>query len=132
MKKLSIMLFSALSVACATGYNPVYSFYEIQVVNLSTASITNVNLSVNGSDKSLNCDSVARNAHCQVHFGKRRYPQQGIELSWTHGDGSSKSRQLMPSVAAYFSTAAPLVLIVEINQDGSTEVLFRQETSIRG
>lgn len=127
MKKLSILLLSFVSIACATGYNPSYVFNEIQVVNLSTATITDVNLRMEGSDKTLNCDAVAKNAVCHARFGKRRYPQQEIELSWTHADGSKKSQQLMPAIAAYFGTGAPLQLILEINEDGSAKPLFKQE-----
>lgn len=127
MKKLSILLLSFVSVACATGYNPNYTFSEIQVSNLSAATITDVNLRVIGSDKTLNCDVVAKNAQCQVHFGKRRYPQQEIELSWTHGDGSKKSQQSNPAIAAYFGTAAPLILLLDINEDGSVETYFKQD-----
>jgi hypothetical protein len=130
MKKLSILLLSFVSVACATGYNPNYIFNEIQVVNLSATTITDVNLRIEGSDKTLNCDVVAKNALCQARFGKRRYPQQEIELSWTHGDGSKKSQQLTPAIAAYFGTAAPLNLILEINEDGSAKPLFKQESRL--
>ncbi len=128
MKKLSILLLSVASVACATGYNPSYIYNEIQVVNLSTATITDVNLRVKGSDKTLNCEAVAKNALCDAHFGKRRYPQQEIELSWTHADGSQKSQQLMPAIAAYFGTGTPLQLIMEINEDGSVKPFFKQDS----
>ena len=127
MKKLSILLLSFVSIASAKGYHPNYVFSEIQVTNLSAATITDVNLRVTGSDKTLNCDVVAKNAQCQVHFGKRRYPQQEIEFSWTHGDGSKRSHQSKPAIAAYFTTAAPLML--DINEDGSVETFFRQHDS---
>lgn len=128
MKKLSILLLSCLGVAC-TKYNPVYNFDEIRVANLSGATITDVNLRVVGSDKTLSCDKVAKNAQCQVRFGKRRYPKQEIELSWTHGDGSKKSQQSNPAIAAYYGTAAPLILMLDINEEGSVETYFRQDAN---
>ncbi len=129
MKKLSILLFSVLTVACVMGYNPTYYFDGIQVANLSGAAISNVNLSVTGSDKTLSCDEVAKNALCHDHFGNRRYPQQVIELSWTHGDGSRKSQQLTPPVPAYYSPGRPLRLMLEINEDGSVKPFFEQNSS---
>ena len=129
MKKLSILLLCFVSVACVTGYNPIYNFDEIRVANLSGATITDVNLRVIGSDKTLSCDVVAKNAQCQVRFGKRRYPQQEIELSWTHGDGSKKSQQSNPAIAAYFGTAAPLILLLDINEEGSVETYFNQNAN---
>lgn len=128
MKKLSILLLSFASLACATGYAPNYIFNEIQVINLSNATITDVNLRIKGSDKTLNCDVVAKNALCQAHFGKRRYPQQEIELSWSDAGGSKKSQQLTPAIAAYYGTGAPLQLIVEINEDGSAKPMIKQES----
>ena len=131
MKKLSILLPSVLIVACMTGYNPTYYFDGIQVANLSGAAISNVNLSITGSDKTLSCDEVAKNALCHDRFGKRRYPQQVIELSWTHGDGSQKSQQLTPPVPAYYSPGRPLRLMLEINEDGSVKPFFEQNPSFR-
>ena len=127
MKIISILLFSVLSVACVTGHNPTYYFNEIQVVNLSGATISKVNLRFSGSDKTLSCDEVAKNALCHDRFNKLRYPQQEIDLSWTHGDGSQKSQQLMPSIAAYFSTVFGLRVMLEINEDGSVKAYFRQD-----
>ena len=128
MKKLSILLFSVLTAACVTGYNPTYYFNEIQVVNLSGATISKVNLRFSGSDKTLSCDEVAKNALCHDRFSKRRYPQQVIDLSWTHGDGSQKSQQLTPGIGAYYSPGRPLRLMLEINEDGSAKPLIKQES----
>ncbi len=129
MKILSILLLSVLIVACATGYNPTYYFDGIQVANLSGAAISNVNLSITGSDKTLSCDEVAKNALCHDRFGSHRYPQQVIELSWTRGDGSQKSQQLTPPIPAYYSLGRPLRLMLEINEDGSVKPFFEQNSS---
>ena len=81
MKKLSILIFSLLTVGCITGYNPDYYFNEVQAVNLSGASVADVNIRVVDTQKSLSCAAVAWHAMCDDRFGKRRFPQQGIELS---------------------------------------------------
>lgn len=122
------MMLVFLSTACAPGYNPAYYFNDIQVANLSGAAIQNLNLSVKGSDKTLSCDQVGKNAVCEKHFGKRRYPQQAVELSWTHGDGSEKLQQLNPPIPAYYNSGSPLRMVFEINPDGSVKSSFEQDT----
>ncbi len=127
MKQLSVLFLSILTAACVTGYNPNYWFNEVQVVNLSGATITDVKVRVVNSTKSYSCEEVAQFALCQDYFGKRRYPQQGIELSWTHPDGGSKSELLGASIPAYFSAAFPLRIVMEIAEDGSVKIFYEQE-----
>ncbi len=127
MKKISVLLMSFITTACVTGYNPSYWFNEVQVVNLSGATITDVKVRVVDTTKSYSCEEVAQFALCRDYFGKRRYPQQGIELSWTHPDGSGKSELLGASIAAYFSTVFPLRIVMEILEDGSVTIFYEQE-----
>jgi hypothetical protein len=128
MKKLGILLISFLSVACASnGYNPSYVFNQLQVVNLTDSTITDLNLQIGGSDRSLNCDEVAKNAVCNKYIGKRRYPQQVDVLSWTDGSGTQRSERVSPEIAAYFSTGNALRLVIEINEDGSVKPIFEQD-----
>lgn len=127
MKTLAIVAFSVAVSACVSGYNPTYYYNEIQVVNLSGDAISNVQVNVENS-RSLSCDQVARNALCDERFGKRRYPQQAVKLSWTHGDGSQKSQQVAPHIAAYHYSAFPLRLMLEIDADGGVKPYFEQET----
>ncbi len=127
MKKLSILLLGILTTACAISYNPIHWFNEVQVVNLSGATITDVNVRVLDTTKSYSCEEVAQFALCQDYFGKRRYPQQGIELSWTHPDGSKKSELLGASIPAYYDTPFPLRIVMEIVEDGSVKIFYEQE-----
>lgn len=127
MIKLTVLVLSCLSVACVKGYNPTYSFNEIQVVNLSGKTIDDVSASVAGTAKSISCENVAKNAICYDYFGRRIYPQQGIELSWIHGDGSRKSEVQTPPIPAFFSPAFPLRLVLEINEAGSVKAFYEQE-----
>lgn len=128
MKKLIILLSSFAIAACVTGYNPTYRFNEIQVVNLSGSTIEDVSVRVVDSEKALSCDEVAKNAICNDHFGGRRFPQQGIELSWTHPDGNRKSEVLTPKIPVTLQSAIPLRIIMEINEDGSVNPFFEQES----
>jgi len=127
MRKPGILFFSFLSLACVSnGYHPNYVFDRLQVVNLTETTITNVNLQIGGSDRAVNCDKVAKNTVCSKFFGKHRYPQQVDELSWTHGDGTQKSRRFSPKIAAYHEFSRPLRLVVEVHEDGSMKALFKQ------
>ena len=100
-------------------------------MNLTGASITNVTLSLKGSDRNLSCDKVAKNSLCHGRFGIRRYPQPVFELSWIHGDGSEKSTQLSPQIPSYFSVALPLSVELEIDAAGSVNANYEQESRVR-
>ena len=128
MKKLIILLSGIATVACATGYNPTYRFNQIQVVNLSGSTIEDVGVRVIDSEKALSCDEVAKNAVCEERFGARRFPQQGIELSWTHPDGNRKSELLAPKVPITLYASTPLRIVMEVNEDGSVNPFFEQES----
>ena len=128
MKKLSILLLSLLTVACVTGgYNPRYYYNEIQVVNLTGGTIVDVKVQIGESGRTVSCDSVLKNTLCDERFGKRRYPQQGIQLSWTHTDGSQKSQLLTPAISVHYFTAFPLRIMLEISENGAVKAYFQQE-----
>ena len=128
MKKLIILISCIATAACATGYNPTYRFNEIQVVNLSGSTIGDVGVRVIDSEKTLSCDEVANNAICDDRFGMRLFPQQGIELSWTHPDGNRKSEVLNPGIPVTLQPATPLRIVMEVNEDGSVNPFFEQES----
>lgn len=128
MKKLGILLVSFLSVACASnGYNPSYVFNQLQVVNLTESTITDVNLQIGGSDRSVSCDEVAKNAICNTKFAKHKYPQQVDVVSWVDGDGTKRSEQVSPAIAAYVDPPLALRLVIEIHEDGSVKPIFEQD-----
>lgn len=127
MKKLIVLLAGGFLSACATGYNPNYYFNELQVVNLAGATIEDVNLTVAAYPNSLSCQEVAKFAICDDRFGKRRYLQQGIQLSWTHPDGSRRSDTLNPRVPAFYNAALPLRIVIEALEDGSVKAFYEQE-----
>ena len=127
MKKLTLLLLALTSVACATGYNPDYSYNEIQVVNLTGATITQVNLRVGGTDRTLSCEEVLKNALCADRFGRRSYPQQLLDLSWVHGDGQQMSQQVAPEISIYFSPAFALRIMLEISENGTVKTYVEQD-----
>jgi hypothetical protein len=131
MKKHLIVMLSLSALACATGYNPRYSFNEIQVVNLSAGMIANVRIGFVGSPRTLACDEVAKYAMCADRFAGRYYPQQGIELSWTHTDGSRKSDLFAPAIPVTFNPVFPLRIVMEVNADGSVKPFYEQEEPSR-
>ena len=131
MKKSILILACVALSACVTGYNPRYYFNEVQVVNLAGATIADVSVRIIESPKSLACEEVRKNAMCRDYFGKRPYPQQGVELNWTHADGSAKTETVNPSVPVTFSSAFPLRIVVEIREDGTVKPFFEQEEPSR-
>jgi hypothetical protein len=131
MKQLLIAILSFSAFACVTGYNPRYYFNEIQVVNLSAAMIEDVRVVFVGSSKTLGCDEVVKHAMCADRFGRRFYPQQGIELSWTHTDGSRKSDIFSPLIPVTYITAFPLRIVMEINVNGSVKAFYEQDEPSR-
>ena len=132
MKSMTMGLLAATLTACATGYQPTYYFNEVQVVNLSGAPIRDVDWQVVGSNRSQRCDEVAMYAMCHDRFGKRRYPQQGIELGWTGADGERRSETPAPHVPAFFSTAFALRIVLEIDPDGRVKAFYEQDEPGRG
>lgn len=131
MKKIIVLFACGLMSACTVGYNPSYYFNEVQVVNLSGATIKNVSWQVVNSPKTLSCPEVAKFAMCADCFAKRRYPQQGIELSWTHADGSQKSDTPNPAIPVYFSPSFPLRVVMEVAADGSIKSFYEQDEPSR-
>ena len=120
-------MLSLSTLACATGYNPRYYFNEVQAVNLTSTTITDVAVGVAGSPKTLACEEVAKNAMCADRFAKRLYPQQGIELSWTHTDGSRKSDSFTPAIPVTYNSAFALRIVMEVNADGSVKPFYEQD-----
>jgi hypothetical protein len=121
-----------LIAACATGYNPAYRFNNVQAVNLTGAIIRDVEVSIIDSPKTLACEEVNANAMCADRFPYRRYPQQGIVLSWTHVDGVSLSRTMNPRIATFFNSTFPLRIVMEIRGDGSVNAFYEQDEPGRG
>ena len=127
MKKHLIVWLSLSALACATGYNPTFYFKEVQVVNLSAGMIADIRVGFVGSSWTLACDEVARNAMCADLFGRRLYPQQGIELSWTHTDGSRKSGLFTPAIPVTFNSSFALRIVMLVNADGSVKLFYEQD-----
>jgi hypothetical protein len=131
MKRIILLTAAALAAGCALGYNPAYRFKEVQVVNLTGATIENVSWHVLGSDKTLNCSEVAKFAMCADYFANRRYPQSGIEVNWTHPDGERKTALLNPSVPVTFVSSFPVRIVVELGADGGAKGFFEQDEPSR-
>ena len=128
MKSLIFAVSAVLLAGCATGYNPGYRFNKVEAANLAGAPLKNLSWNVVGSGKTMNCSEVAPNSICNDYFPGRRYPLAGIELDWTHVDGERRAEVLNPPVPAYFYTAFPLEIYLEIDAEGAIEAFYRQNT----
>ncbi len=127
MNKFILLVGSLVLAGCVTGYNPAYFYNEVHVHNLSGGSIENVSVRVGENGRSFACEQVNKNALCDDRFGKKRYYQNGIELNWTHPDGSRKNALVNPSIPAYFVSSVPLRVIIEILEDGTVKPYFEQD-----
>lgn len=131
MIRIPVVLGSLALAACVTGYHPTYSFNQLQVLNLSGGTIAEVEMRVLESQKSLQCERVNKNAICNDYFGKRNYPQRGIELSWRHPDGSMRSETFNPPVPVTYYSAFPLRIVMQINADGTVKPFYEQDEPSR-
>ena len=127
MKKLIITLSCLTLAACAGGYNPRFYYSNIEVANLSGGAITTVEVQVGADGRNLRCETVAKNALCQERFGKRPYPQQDIELSWQDSDGNPQSTRVNPHLPATLTPSWALRIMLDIREDGSVKVYFKQD-----
>ena len=128
MKKATILFAALIFTACATGnYSPTYRFNQLMVHNLTGGTINNVNVVVLGAEPSNACPEVNFNAVCDNRFGSRTLPQQGIELSWDHTDGSRRTETFNPPVPTYFNTPFPLRVVMEIDADGNVNPFYEQD-----
>lgn len=132
MKTLLVTLSCLALVACAGGYNPRYYYSNIEIANLSGAEITNVEIQIGGGGRDLRCESVAKNALCQVRFGKRPYPQQDSQLSWLDSDGNPQSATVNPHLPATLTPSWSLRIMLDINEDGSVKAYVKQDEAMIG
>jgi hypothetical protein len=128
MKALNLIALCLLVSACATGYNPRYYYSDIEIANLTGATIRNVRVQIGPGGRILECAEVTKDRLCQQRFGKRLYPQAEIQLSWETSDGKPMSAQMNPSVPVTFSPGPPLRVMMDIAPDGSVEFYFKQDT----
>lgn len=129
MKIATLLTLSLLIAACAGGgYNPRYYYDQIQVSNLTGETMTNLKVQIGPGGRVLECAEVTDNRICQQRFGRRPYPEQTVDLTWTNSDGQPVSRQTNPSIPAYFSApGVALMLFIEIKADGSLKVYFEED-----
>ena len=125
--KLIFLVVAVVMLGACVPYQPVYRINEVRVVNHTGAAISDVSWRILGTDKSRQCSEVANFAMCYEYFARRKYPQAGIEVNWTHSQGGQKTETLSPAVPAYFSTTFPLRAVLEIKQDGSIDGYYQQD-----
>ena len=128
MRYLILSLCCLALTACANwGSSSVYRYDHVVAVNLTGGTVSDLRIDVLGTDKSISCDLVKDSAICDQRFGARRYPVAGLEVSWTHVDGSRRTETANPHIPAYFTFSWPLRVIIEINPDGSLESFHEQD-----
>jgi hypothetical protein len=123
MRVFGLILASLMMSACATGMNenPLYKYADIQIANLTGATISNVKIEVGPGGYTLACASVLNNELCQKQFNEIPYPDQPIQLSWVGSNGSQMSKQLSPEILPQFPPGIILQIVINIRSDGSVD-----------
>jgi hypothetical protein len=132
MKRFAtILAFGILSSACATSYNPSYSYNEVLIVNNSKELIQNVTISSSETGRSFSCGSIAPLGICSDKFPRRRYEQTPIQISWVFGGEARQTKQFVIEVSATMSIGLPLRGVLEISPEGELSAHFDQQSPLR-
>jgi len=129
MRVFGLILVSLMMSACATGMNanPLYKYANIQIANLTGATITNVRIEVGPGGHTLACPSVLNNELCQQRFNEILYPDQPVQLSWVGSNGSQHSKQLSPEILPEFPPGIILQIVINIKSDGSVDASMQPD-----
>lgn len=132
MKRMTTLLaFGILSSACATSYNPSYSYNEVLIINNSKELIEDVTISSSETGRSFSCGNIAPLGICSDKFPQRRYQQTPIQVSWIFGGNARQSEEFVIEVPATMSTGRPLRGVLEISPEGELAARFEQDTPFR-
>lgn len=126
-------IFAALVLvlsACATGSDlgPSYTYNEIQVINNSKQSIQNLTLSVAGSGEVFSCENIAPLGVCSDRFARRRYKEGAFTIDWAVGGSDRQTIEVGLEVPAYNSPGIPLIVVLDISEQGALSAYFKQIT----
>ncbi len=127
MIKLALLLFSLALTACSLDYNPRFYYNNVELANLTGATISDLRIQVGVDGLVFDCAEVTDNRLCQKRFGKRPYPQDVVDIRWRDAEGAQQSLQINPTVPLTLSVGLPIRLIMELNADGSIKSYFRQD-----
>ena len=79
----------------------------------------------------LECGTVNKNGYCHKMAGKRPFPQEEINVSWTDADGKQHKQEVNVTVPVTMNPGQTLRFELEIHSDGSAKWGFGQEGSRR-
>jgi len=131
MKKQIIIVAVALLVsACATGSNlaPSYTYNEIHVINNSKQPIQNLTLRVADSGEIFSCENIAALGVCSDRFARRKYKEGAFSVDWKIGGSDRQTNEVGIKVPAYNSPGIPLIVVLEISEQGAMSAYFKQIT----
>jgi hypothetical protein len=129
MKKQTIIVAVALLLsACATGSNhaPTYTYDEIQVINNSKESIRSLTVTTAESGGIFSCENIAPLGVCSDRFTRRRYKEGAFSVDWVFGDSVRQTNEVGIKVPAYNSPGIPLLVVLEISEQGELSAYFKQ------
>jgi len=131
MKKQTIIAAVALLLsACATGSNhaPTYVYNEIQVINNSKEPIQKLALRTADSGDIFSCENIAALGVCSDRFARRQYKEGVFSVDWVFGGSDRQTNEVGIEVPAYNSPGIPLIVVLEISEQGVLSAYFKQIT----
>jgi hypothetical protein len=128
MKQTIIVAVALLLSACATGSNhaPTYTYDEIQVINNSKESIRSLTVTTAESGGIFSCENIAPLGVCSDRFTRRRYKEGAFSVDWVFGDSVRQTNEVGIKVPAYNSPGIPLLVVLEISEQGELSAYFKQ------
>jgi hypothetical protein len=128
MKKQTIIVVALLLSACATGSNhaPTYVYNEIQVINNSKESIQTLTLRTADSGDIFSCENIAALGVCSDRFARRKYKEGAFSVDWEFGGSDRQTNEVGIEVPAYNSPGVPLIVVLEISEQGALSAYFKQ------
>ena len=129
MKTSTLLISSLLLVVLNAGADQRYYFNQIGVSNLTGSTISSLDVQVGKYE--LECGTVNKNGYCHKMAGKRPFPQEEINVSWTDADGKQHKQEVNVTVPVTMNPGQTLRFELEIHSDGSAKWGFGQEGSRR-
>ena len=98
------------------------------VVNNSKEPIQNLTLRVADSGEIFSCENIAALGVCSDRFARRKYKEGAFSVDWKFGGSDRQTNEVGIEVPAYNSPGIPLIVVLEISEQGALSAYFKQIT----
>lgn len=130
IKKFSILFPILLLSACASGYNPIYHYNEVLIINNSRELIQDVTITAKETGRSFSCGNIAPLGICSNKIPQRRYNYKPIQIAWVFGSTARQTEEFVLKVPATMHIGLPLRGVLEISPQGVITAHFEQDSPL--